>query len=154
MNKLLPLPLACCIAVVILTGAANTDDKDKATAAKEAQKAAFLACAKACGECSVVCKACANHCTQLIANGMKDHVKTQQRCQDCATLCEAAASVAARGGPFADLACTACAEACKRCGDECEKLKSDSEMKRCAEECRKCEKACREMVKVVAQASD
>ena len=150
MCKQLVVPVVAFAVMPFLSSASARED-DKATAAQEKQRAAFVACAQVCGECSVICNACAEHCTKLIANGHKEHLKTQQRCHDCATLCEAAASISARGGPFADLACNVCAEACKRCGDACEQFKSDPEMKRCAEECRKCEKACRDMIKSLAE---
>ena len=65
--------------------------------------------------------------------------------QDCATVCAAAASVVARGGPMQDLICKACADACKRCGDECAKHDTPV-MKRCAEVCRRCEAECRKMI--------
>jgi hypothetical protein len=55
----------------------------------------------------------------------------------------------ARGGPFSDLICTACAEACARCAKACEQQPGDEHMKACAEECRRCEKECREMLKHV-----
>jgi Domain of Unknown Function (DUF326) len=108
-----------------------------------------MECSKACDDCRRVCDACSVHCAKLIAEGHKDHLHTLQTCQDCATHCSAASAITARRGPFADLICTACAEACKRCGDACEKHKHDEIMKKCAAECRKCEKACREMLKHV-----
>jgi len=109
----------------------------------------FLACAKACDDCGRICDACGAHCTKLAIEGKKEHVKTLQYCQDCATACKAASCVIARQGPFSELMCTACADACKRCGDACEEIKDDAMMKQCAEECRKCEKACRDMLKHV-----
>ncbi len=109
----------------------------------------FAACAKACGECALACDTCAAHCGRMLADGKKEHLTTLRTCQDCAAVCGSAACVTARGGPFSDLICTACAEACKRCGDECAKYPNDPEMKRCADECRKCEKACRDMLQHV-----
>jgi hypothetical protein len=109
----------------------------------------FGKCAKACGDCQRACDACAAHCANLLAKGNKDHLRTLSTCQDCATHCSAAACVISRQGPFADLICTACAEACARCGKECEKFKDDEHMRKCAEECFRCEKACREMLKHV-----
>lgn len=111
---------------------------------------AFHHCAKACADCQIACDSCAHHCAHMVADGKKDHLTTLQTCQDCATHCSAAACITARHGPFADLICTACAEACARCGKACEKFPDDKHMKACAEECRKCEKACREMLKHTA----
>lgn len=105
-----------------------------------------MACAKACDDCARMCDACGAHCVKLVADGKKDHLTTLQTCQDCATACSAASCITARSGPFADLICTACAEACKRCGEACDKHKDDPKMKACADECRKCEKACRDML--------
>jgi hypothetical protein len=113
----------------------------------DAHAHAFDQCAKACGDCQRACDSCATHCQGLLAQGKKEHATTLQTCLDCAEHCGAAARITARGGPFADLICTACATACSRCGKECEKFSSDKHMKKCAEECRKCEKACREMLK-------
>jgi hypothetical protein len=83
----------------------------------------------------------------LLSQGKKEHATTLRTCEDCADHCGSAARITARQGPFADLICTACAQACARCGKECEKFPEDAHMKKCAEECRKCEKACREMLK-------
>ena len=107
---------------------------------------AFMDCARACGSCAGICDACTAHCARLLAEGKKEHFKTLRTCQDCATICAAAACVTARGGPFSDAICTACAESCKRCGEACAKFKDDDSMRRCAEECSKCEKACRTML--------
>lgn len=113
--------------------------------------AAFEQCAKACDDCARVCDQCSAHCAKLLADGKKEHLKTLQTCQDCATICSAASCVVAKGGPFSDLICTACADACKRCGDACDQHKDDPMMKKCAEECRKCEKACRDMLQHTGQ---
>ncbi len=109
---------------------------------------ALQECAKACDDCKRTCDMCSAHCAAELTEGHKLHLETLRTCQDCASLCAAAGSVVARHGPFADIACSACADACKRCGDACEKHAAhDPMMKQCAEECRTCEKACREMLK-------
>jgi hypothetical protein len=130
--------------VALSLAPATADDAKKAA---DPHHGAFMECAKACGECAGMCDACSAHCTQMLADGKKDHLKTLQTCRDCATICAAAACVTARSGPYSDLICTACAESCKRCGDACEKFKGDEMMKRCTDQCRSCEKACREMLK-------
>ncbi len=104
-------------------------------------------CAKVCDDCQRACDICAAHCVHLIADGKKEHVKTLQTCEDCAAICSEAARITARGGPFTDLICQACAEACARCGKQCEQFTDDRAMKACMEECRRCEKECRAMVK-------
>ena len=116
--------------------------------------AAFEACAKACSDCQRSCTSCANHCSHRIAEGKKEYLESLQTCQDCATHCTAAACITARQGPFADLICTACAEACVRCEKACEKLSEDRHMKACAAECQKCAKACREMLRHIGKATD
>ncbi len=113
----------------------------------------YTECAKACGTCAGVCDACTAHCAKMLAGGMPDHFNTLRTCQDCASVCAAAACITARGGPYSDTICTACAEVCKRCGDACSKLKEDDMMRRCAEECQKCEKACRDMLQHLPAAS-
>ncbi|CAN5152745.1 hypothetical protein BH11PLA2_BH11PLA2_47010 [soil metagenome] len=105
------------------------------------------ACSKACSECQRACDTCATHCTHMLQEGKKDHLATAMACQDCASICSVSSQIMARGGPFSDTVCTACAEACSRCGKECEKFPDDKHMKQCAEECRKCEKSCRDMLK-------
>ncbi len=105
------------------------------------------ACAQACSECQRQCDACATHCGRLIAEGKHDHLTTLMTCQDCATICVAAAQVVSRGGPFSELICQACADACARCGRQCDKFADDEPMRACAAACRKCEAACREMAK-------
>jgi hypothetical protein len=111
----------------------------------------FLVCAKACDDCARSCNLCSAHCATMLSEGKKEHLLTLRTCQDCATICSAAADVMARNGPFSDVMCVACAEACKRCGDACEKLGTDPIMKQCADECRKCEEACRKMVKATVK---
>jgi hypothetical protein len=106
----------------------------------------FMACAEACTDCGRECDSCAAHCADLLAQGQKQHVKTLQTCEDCATTCYAAARIVARKGPFSKTICEACAEACQRCGKACEQFPDDPHMKRCAEQCRRCEKACRDMI--------
>lgn len=104
-------------------------------------------CAKACSDCQRSCDMCATHCAHMLHQGKKEHVMTLMTCQDCSTFCAAASQITARGGPFAKLICTSCADACARCGMACEKHPDDSHMKACAEECRRCEKSCKDMVK-------
>ena len=133
--------------LVIVGVAVLADDKKAPPPAHGEHLRHYTACAKACGECALACDECAAHCAKMLADGKKEHLKSLQTCQDCAAVCGSAACVTARGGPFSDLICTACADACKRCGDECEQMKDDPVMKRCADECRKCEKACRDMLK-------
>lgn len=103
-------------------------------------------CAAACSDCQRACDACAHHCGLMLAEGKKEHLTTLQTCQDCATVCAAAAGIVARHGPFSDAICKACAEACNRCGKECEKFPNDPMMKKCADACKACEKACRDML--------
>ena len=105
------------------------------------------ACAKACSDCERECDSCATHCARLLFEGKKEHLATLGTCQDCATLCGAAAQIISRSGPFSALICESCAEACARCKKECEKFTGDQHMKKCAEECHKCENACRQMAK-------
>lgn len=107
---------------------------------------AMASCAKACSDCQRECESCAAHCAEQLTAGKKDHAKTLATCQDCATFCVAAASIVARGGPFAALICKGCVDACALCAKECEKFPDDKHMKECAAECRKCEKACKDMV--------
>jgi hypothetical protein len=140
------VPIAALFAVVlIVAGRGTADDPKPAPKGLHGHDAAFAECAKSCNECALSCDACGSHCAMLIAEGKREHLKTLHTCQDCATICHAAAAITGRAGPFADAICTACADACKRCGDACEQFKDDPTMKACADECRKCEKACREM---------
>lgn len=104
-------------------------------------------CAKACSDCQRACDVCSTHCAHQVHEGKKEHMATLMTCQDCSTFCVAASQITARGGPFAKLICTSCADACAACGAECEKFPNDAHMKACAEECRRCEKACRAMGK-------
>lgn len=124
--------------------------KVRPAAAQDAHKEMFDTCAKACDECKRICDACARHCVMQVAEGKKEHLRTVQTCQDCASFCATASCIMARQGPFAGLICQGCAEACNRCGKECERF-NDPMMKDCARECRECEKACREMLKHVNQ---
>jgi hypothetical protein len=99
------------------------------------------------GKCALICDQCSAHCAQLLSEGKKEHYKSMQACQDCASICGTTACLTARKGPYATLMWTACAETCKLCGDQCETMKDDKMMAACAAECRKCEKHCRDMAK-------
>ncbi len=101
------------------------------------------ALAKAAGECALACDTCAAHCTEMLAQGKKEHLDSVKTCLDCASICAATACVAGRNGPFTSVIAEACAEACRLCAEQCEKMGSDPMMKECAEACRSCEKACR-----------
>jgi hypothetical protein len=135
------------------TGLAQAKAKKKGEAGEGHHHAAGDPCSAACGACQRSCDSCAAHCANLIAGGEKAHLETLRSCQDCATFCAAAAQIVARGGSFADLICTGCAEACTRCAKLCEQHPNDEHMKQCAEECRRCEKECREMLKHVGHAA-
>ena len=104
-------------------------------------------CAKACSDCQRACDMCATHCSHMLAEGKKNHLKSQAACLDCSTVCSAASQIVARGGPFAHLICAACAESCAKCATQCETFPDDKHMKACAQECRRCETACRAMLK-------
>jgi hypothetical protein len=110
----------------------------------------MLACAKACSDCQRACDSCATHCTLLLAEGKKEHMKSLRSCQDCATICAASSQIVARNGPTSVLMCECCAKACDLCGKSCEAFPEDKHMKSCAEECRRCETACKAMVKHMA----
>jgi hypothetical protein len=114
---------------------------------KPAHHETMQACAKACSDCQRECDMCTMHCSTLLAEGQKEHVTPLRSCQDCATICAAAAQIVARVGPYSGLICESCAKACDHCAKACDKFPKDAHMKRCAEECRKCQKACEEMAK-------
>jgi len=142
------------IAVLAIAPAARTAEPKAEPAKAEPGKidhaehdAMMMACAKACSDCQRMCDMCATHCAHMLAEGKKEHLATLATCQDCATICSAAACSTARGGPFSATICAACAECCAKCAKACEKHPDDKHMKMCAEECRKCEKACLDMVK-------
>ncbi len=69
-------------------------------------------CARACSDCQRACDYCATHCGRLASEGEKDHLTTLMTCQDCASVCTAAAQIVARGGPFSALICQSCIDAC------------------------------------------
>lgn len=138
----LVLGLAVALALTAAGGTADGQDKTK----PDAHHAMHDKCAAACGQCALACDSCGAHCAKMLADGKKEHLNTLQTCQDCASVCAAAACIVGRHGPFSDTICKSCAEACNRCGKECDKFKDDPQMKKCADECKKCEQACREML--------
>lgn len=102
-------------------------------------------CAKACSDCQRACDQCATHCAHMLLEGKKEHLTTLATCRDCATVCSAAAHIAASGGPFAGLICESCAKACDKCAAACEAFPNDQLIRTCAEECRKCQMTCNAM---------
>lgn len=140
-------------AALALKATALAEDKPASGKPKAAHPAGhgpnpamMMKCAEACSDCQRECDACSDHCAHMLSEGDKSHYTTLKTCQDCATVCAAAAQMVSRHGPFSILICKACAEACDQCATECEKFKDDEHMARCAEECRKCEKACKQMI--------
>jgi hypothetical protein len=107
------------------------------------------ACMKECARCAKECEMCLDHCTHLVADGKKEHVRTLRTCNDCGDMCAMAGKLIARNGAFMNPMCDACAKACDGCGTECEKVPTDEHMKRCGQACRDCAKACRDMVKAM-----
>lgn len=103
-------------------------------------------CAAACAKCQQACDSCAAHCLSLLDEGKKAHAQTLQTCLDCAEICAAADRIVARGGPFSEIICRACADACVRCAEACERFTDDEHMAECAKECRQCANACQRMV--------
>lgn len=136
MKKLFPPGVAVVICLLVAGPGRVADDHSDA----------YEHCAKACHECERMCNCCAAHCANLLAEGHKDHLRTVRSCQDCASVCSAAACITARQGIYSESICKACAEVCKCCAEECEKMPQDATMKKCAEECRRCEKACQQML--------
>jgi len=141
---------AMALAVVGIVSFAQPGQTQEKKADHLEQHAIMKSCAKACSDCQRACDACTAHCTHMLHEGKKEHLTTLTTCQDCATVCSAAAQIVARGGPFSSTICTACAEACSACAKECEKFPADKHMKTCAEECRACETACKAMVKHIS----
>ncbi len=129
------------------TGKAQDQPKPGQTKHADHLSAAHAACAEACGACQRECDSCSSHCAHQLAAGKKEHALSLASCLDCADFCSAAASIVARGGPYAAVVCAACADVCASCAKECMKFSDDTHMKACAEECRKCEQACRDMLK-------
>lgn len=115
--------------------------------AHDGLSAEMLACSAACSDCARECESCSTHCAKHVAEGHAKHLETLMTCRDCADLCSTAAKIVARGGPFAEITCKACADACKKCGDACGAFKDDEHMQQCAKACRTCEAACRAMLK-------
>ena len=146
MRKLTALALFGAAALALAAGVAHTAAQESK---HDPHAAHFIDCAKECHHCALLCDTCATHCAHMIADGHKEHMTTLQTCQDCSSICASAANVTAKGGPFSDLICTACAEACKRCGEACAQFPHDEHMKKCAEACKTCEKACRDMLEHV-----
>jgi hypothetical protein len=140
---------AAAVLAMNATGLAQGKKKKKGEAKAEPHHGVGDACAAACGACQRSCDSCSTHCANLVGEGEKQHIETLRTCQDCATICVAAAQIVARGGPFSGQICTACAEVCASCAKVCEKFPDDEHMKACGEECRRCEKECREMLKHV-----
>lgn len=110
----------------------------------------FLKCAKACADCQVQCDSCFQHCANLAVQGDKSHVATMRTCLGCAEVCKLAASLTARGNPFAKEACECCGKCCEACAKACEKFPDDKHMAECAKSCRECAKACTEMIEHLA----
>ena len=104
---------------------------------------------QAAADCGQVCYICADACLNepMVAN-MTRCIATNL---DCATVCDATATLLTRQGrdqPSVLVAqIKACMEACRVCAEECERHAAMMEHCRvCAAECRRCENACRTLL--------
>src|SRR5436309_9347270 len=84
---------AAAVAVGLLTTQAEAQKNKPRAEAHDAHAEAFDHCAKACSDCQRQCDSCGTHCAHLLAGGKKEHLKTLQTCEDCATVCAAAAQI-------------------------------------------------------------
>ncbi len=133
--------------VLGLSIAARADDRPAAPHVHRSP--AMQKCIEACLACTNQCATCFVHCTNLVAEGKKEHVSTLKTCVDCGDVCAVAAKIMARDGALVGPVCEGCALACDACAAACEKHPNDEHMKACAAACRDCAKACREMEKSI-----
>ena len=84
------------ISVVALAPRGPTQEK---TVVPMKHSGMMQACAKACSDCQRECDLCASHCAHLLAEDKKEHLTTLETCQDCATVCSAAAQIVAQRRP-------------------------------------------------------
>jgi hypothetical protein len=134
------------VALFGLVGAPMQADEKPADKAHQ-EHGVYVACAKACGVCTLQCLGCSRHCENLVIEGKKDHVKTMRLCTDCGEICATSGKIVARLGPLSATVCDACAKCCDTCGEACERFPDDEHMNACAKACRDCAKACRDMIK-------
>src|SRR5689334_9851341 len=97
-----------------------TQAQDKDKVAPPHAHGPYHDCARACAHCALHCDSCFHHCAHLVAEGKKEHRKSMNLCNDCGTVCGAAAHIVARHGPTSVTVCEACAKVCDACGDACE----------------------------------
>src|SRR5262249_6354018 len=89
----LPVLLGLVLAVGSRSTAGDAKPPPKSAHGHDAH---FAECANACHDCALSCEACGSHCVTLVAEGKREHLKTLKTCQDCATICHAAAAITGR----------------------------------------------------------
>ncbi len=99
------------------------------------------ALATAAAVCATSCDTCASYCIDMLKQGKHEYAETLRSALDCATVCRAMASVAARGGPYSSILASACAEVCAASASLSEKMSSDPMMMQHSKACRMTEKA-------------
>lgn len=105
----------------------------------------LLRAIEACQACAVQCNLCADSDLARDAGAMRDCI---QKCLDCATICQATASVLSRPSPSGDAWAAqvrACILACQECAVECESHDAVC-CTSCAEACRECERALQQLM--------
>lgn len=133
-----------------LGGLVHADEPKRPQAADQASDHQE-ACAKACSACANTCAACSAHCAELLADGKPEHAVSMKLCNDCETVCRAAAELCSRKSQFSDEFCKLCEEICNACADRCEQFSNDDHMKKCAAACRDCAAACQQMAAAAAR---
>ena len=99
-------------------------------------------CIAECLRCAMACESCASACLE------EQDVKMMAACikldRDCADICRLAATLMARGSPFANEICVLCAKICKACGQECGTHEAEH-CQQCSKACLACAQACESM---------
>ncbi|HEX6980284.1 MAG TPA: four-helix bundle copper-binding protein [Alphaproteobacteria bacterium] len=100
-------------------------------------------CIEDCLDCFRICTETIAHCLQK--GGRHAEANHIRLLQDCADICETAATFMMRRSDLHVRTCAVCAETCLRCAEDCDRLADDEQMRRCAEVCRRCAESCRQM---------
>ena len=127
--------------LVALTSGSNIEAASQQRSAANGE--ALIDSALQCVKTGEICSA---HCTTMLEQGDRAMAECQRRVDETVAVCEALASLAARGSPLVPRMAAIVHDACNACEKECLKHKEHAVCSACADACVACARECKRVM--------